>query len=163
MTGPRRPLTTAAALALVLLPVAGCSDGTTPSAPSPTSATAKPTGTPSPSGGGEEEQGKRAKAALETVSPDDPEFVESGLERVSDGVHGISPLGKGKSYKISVACVGTGTLKVAIADKTPLSVPCDGVPFHQRVDHSPARLPLDITAASGATGMVAWQIVSVSS
>ncbi|MER5963324.1 hypothetical protein [Streptomyces sp. NPDC002057] len=112
---------------------------------------------------GEEEQGKRAKSALETGSPDDPEFVESGLERVREGVHSLSPLKRGKAYKLSVACVGTGTVKVVIADRAPRSVPCDGVPAGQRVEDAPSRLPIDITAEAGATGMVAWQIISLQS
>ncbi|MFJ2060720.1 hypothetical protein ACIOMM_33015 [Streptomyces sp. NPDC087908] len=161
VTALRGRLAVAAGLALASLLATGCSDTTTPS-PTP-SGTGKPTGTQSPSADSEDDQGKRAKAALETVSPDDPEFVESGLERVSEGVHNLSPLKKGKAYKVSVACVGTGTVKVVIADKAPQSVPCDGVPTGQRIENSPAQLPIDITAASRATGMVAWQIVSIPS
>lgn len=159
----RKPLTAAATLAFASLLMAGCTDDATPPRTPSASATGNPTGAQSPQGESEEDQGKRAKAALETVSPDDPEFVESGLERARDGVHSLSPLKKGKTYKLSVACVGTGTVKVIIADKAPQSVPCDGVPVGRRVENAPAQLPIDISAAAGATGMVAWQIISIPS
>ncbi|TXS31405.1 hypothetical protein EAO71_06700 [Streptomyces sp. ms191] len=151
------------AFALVSLLAAGCTDGATPSGTPSKSATGKPTATQSPRGEDEEGQGKRAKAALDTVSPDDPEFVESGLERVREGVHNLSPLKKGKSYKVSVACVGSGNVKVVIADKAPQSVPCDGVPAGRRVENAPSELPIDITATAGATGMVAWRVTSLPS
>lgn len=163
MTALRKPLTAIVTLALVSLLAAGCTDGATSSGTPSESATGKPTSTQSPPGEGEEGQGKRAKAALETVSPDDPEFVESGLERVREGVHNLSPLKKGKAYKVSVACVGSGSVKVVVADKAPQSVPCDGVPAGRRVENAPAELPIDITTTAGATGMVAWQIVSLPS
>ncbi|MFJ8662274.1 hypothetical protein [Streptomyces sp. NPDC093795] len=161
MTALRKRLTAVPVLAVVSLLAAGCTDDAKPSGAPSASTTGNPTGTQPPRGESEEDQGKRAKTALETVSPDDPEFLESGLERVRDGVHNLSPLKKGKTYKLSVACVGTGSVKVVIADKAPQSVPCDGVPVGQRVENAPAQLPIAINAAAGATGMVAWQIVSV--
>lgn len=82
MTMLRKPLTAVAPLVLISLLAAGCTDDAKPSATPSASATEKPTATEPPQGENEEEQGKRAKAALETVSLDDPEFVESGLERV---------------------------------------------------------------------------------
>ncbi|MFC9592021.1 hypothetical protein ACFTUC_19805 [Streptomyces sp. NPDC056944] len=162
MTTLRTPLTAAVGLALAGLLATGCTDGAPAAAPSP-SATGKPPETRSPRAGGEHEQGERAKAALSTVSPDDPEFVASGLERVRDGAHDRSPLTKGKTYRVSVACVGTGNVKVVIADGAPRSLPCDGASTGRRVTLAAARLPIDITGTSGATGMVAWQIVSVPS
>ncbi|MHA4776642.1 hypothetical protein L1085_019365 [Streptomyces sp. MSC1_001] len=153
----------AAGLALLCLTAVGCTDGPHPSDTATASAPGKPMGEPSgtPSPRGEEEQGRRAEAALETGWPDDPEFVESGLERVRDGVHHLSPLTPGRTYRLSVVCVGTGTVKVVVADKDPRTVPCDGVPAARRVEKAPERLPIDITPATGATGMVAWRIVSL--
>ncbi|MFJ7126780.1 hypothetical protein [Streptomyces sp. NPDC098101] len=87
--------------------------------------------------------------------------MESGLERVREGVHHRSPLMKGKTYKFSVVCVGTGSVRVVIDDRDPRPVSCDGVPATRRVESAPERLPVDITAEAGATGMVAWQVVSV--
>ncbi|WP_053650013.1 MULTISPECIES: hypothetical protein [unclassified Streptomyces] len=161
MTVLRKPSTAVAPLLLLSLLAAGCTGGAKPSGTP--SATGKPTATEQPRGENEQERGKRAKAALETVSLEDPEFVESGLERVREGVHNLSPLKKGMAYKVSVVCVGTGNVKVVIADQAPRSVPCDGVPAGRRVENAPARLPIDITAMSGATGTVAWQVVSLPS
>ena len=99
------------------------------------------------------------------MSPDDPEFVESGLERVADGVHALSPLTKGKAYKVSVACVGTGSVAFLTGreGRKAETVACDGVPEVRRVENAPERLPLDVTGKPGATGMVAWQITSLPS
>ncbi|MFJ4336996.1 hypothetical protein [Streptomyces sp. NPDC088915] len=160
MTPPRKLMAVAAALALAPFLATGCSgEGTAPpSTPSP-SATGRPTATPSPPGE-EEAQGSRAKAVLETISPDDPKFVESGLERVRDGVHTRSSLKKGKAYEVSVACVGTGTVNLVIGGNPAQSISCDGTSASRRVQNSPAELPIDITATPGATGMVAWQITA---
>ncbi|MFD5411585.1 hypothetical protein [Streptomyces nojiriensis] len=162
MTVLRRRLTAAVALALVSFLAAGCSSGsaTPPGAPSAPE-TGKPAGAGSPSGGTEEAQGGRAKAVLDEIPPDGPEFVESGLERVPDGVHTRSSLMEGR--KVSVACVGTGTVKSVIGEQAPQPVPCDGTSATRRVQNSPAQLPINIAAASDATGMIAWQITALSS
>lgn len=62
-----------------------------------------------------------------------------------------------------MACVGTGTVDVSLGEKTPRSMPCNGFPTAHYVENAPAYLPIDITAAAGATGMVAWQVVSLPS
>ncbi len=165
-TATRRPLAAAAAVALTALLTAGCTDdGAVTSGTPSASATKQPSATPSPLAEGEEAQGKRAKAALATLSLNEPEYepnyVESGLERVAEGVHNLSMLKKGKAYEVAVACAGRGAVKVAVADKTSQSVRCDGVPVSLRVENAPAEFPLDITATAGATGMVAWQVSSV--
>ncbi|WP_345497413.1 hypothetical protein [Streptomyces racemochromogenes] len=101
---------------------------------------------------------------MEKVASDSPEFVESGLERVADGVHARSALARGRIYKVSVACVGAGTVELTIGDEgPPQAVPCDGVRASRPVQDLPDVLPVDITAAAGATGMVARQITAVSS
>ncbi|MFE2014169.1 hypothetical protein [Streptomyces sp. NPDC059491] len=152
-----RPLTAATALAALCLAATGCTaGGTRPTAP-PSSAPA-PHSAPADRAKTEAAQGDSAKKALETISPDDPDFVASGLERVHDGVHARNPLRKGRAYTVSVACVGTGDVQVVLADRTPRPVPCDGISTDRRIDSAPAELPLDITPAPGATGMVAWQI-----
>ncbi|CAM5544794.1 hypothetical protein STANM337S_04412 [Streptomyces tanashiensis] len=163
MTALRKPLTAAAVLSLATLLTAGCSGGATQSAPpSPSGKKSSAAGEAS-SAKTEESQGERAKAALVGISVDDPEFAESGLERAQEGVHSRPSLTKGKTYKLSVACVGTGTVNVAIAGKAPESVPCDGVPTNRRVENAPERLPIDIDPTKGATGMVAWQVSSMPS
>ncbi|CAM5541309.1 hypothetical protein [Streptomyces narbonensis] len=155
-----RPRT--AALILICLAVTGC---TTSADPKPSATPPPTTTTPSPQGESEEAQGKRAKAALgqRSLGELEPDFVESGLERVQDGVHNLSPVKKGKAYKLSVACVGKGTVKVAVADGDPEPVPCDGVRATRNVENAPAHLPIDVEATPGATGMVAWQLTSIPS
>lgn len=162
VTKHQRPLT--AALTLVCLAATGCTTSTTTTADPKPSNTPQPT-TQSPRAESEEAQGNRAKAALEPPSrtDEDPDFVESGLERAQDGVHSLSPVKKGKTYRISVACVGTGTVKVTLADKPRQPVACNGVPATHHIENAPAHLPIDITATSGATGMVAWRVASVPS
>lgn len=158
MTLPRKSMAAAATLALISFLASGCSSQST--TPPGTPSSGKPATTSSPSGEDEEAQGSRAKAVLETISPDDPKFVESGLERVSDGVHARSSLKKGAAYEVSVACVGTGTVSLVIGGKAPQPIACDGTSASQRVQNSPAELPIDITATPGATGMVAWRITA---
>ncbi|MFD7786144.1 hypothetical protein ACFV4Q_24085 [Streptomyces nojiriensis] len=100
---------------------------------------------------------------LDKIPPNGSEFVESGLERVPAGVHTRSSLMEGRTYKVSVACVGTGTVKLVIGEQAPQPVPCDGTSATRRVQNSPAQLPINIAAASDATGMIAWRITALSS
>ncbi|RSS35119.1 hypothetical protein EF906_28170 [Streptomyces sp. WAC08241] len=145
-----------AVLVLVSLLVAGCTEGAEPAGAPSVSA-----GVKTPRGETEESRGERAKAVLETVSVDDPGFVESGLERVRDGLHHRSSLVKGEAYEVSVVCVGTGSVRVVVGGGDPQAVPCDGVAVRRDVVSAPEELPVDVTAEAGATGMVAWQVVSV--
>ncbi|MFD8288810.1 hypothetical protein ACFV2B_11385 [Streptomyces lavendulae] len=96
MRGRRGPQATVVALALTSLLTAGCGAEATP-APST-----------------EETQGIHAKGLLEQIPPDSPEFVESGLEKVTDGVHARSTLTQDRTYKLSVVCVGTGSVQLTI-------------------------------------------------
>ncbi|WP_306311162.1 hypothetical protein [Streptomyces hydrogenans] len=155
----RRRVTVAAPLALVPLLLAGC--GGEPPAPDPApkprptaTATATPTGDAR-----ETDQGERAQEALDLDG--DEEFVESGLERVADGAHVRAVLEPGEPYELAVACVGTGSVKVVVGELAPLSATCDGTPLRHRVGSAPAELPVEITGAAGASGMVAWRIDAV--
>ncbi|MFF8830812.1 hypothetical protein [Streptomyces sp. NPDC015131] len=157
MTAARR-LFVGTAVCVLAVAATGCSDNqTSKTSPSPPPSSAGK----SPSSPGravkEDEQGRRAQAAVEVVPPDDPAFVESGLERVADGVHRNSALTPGKEYKLSVACIGQGRMKIAVQDKEG-ELSCDAVPWVQRIQQAPGQLPIDITADAGASGMVAWQI-----
>ncbi|WP_411069602.1 hypothetical protein [Streptomyces sp. cmx-4-25] len=150
----------AVVLALVSLLAVGCTGGAEPSgAPS---ASGKSVGVQVPLGESEEEQGNRARAVLETVGADGPGFVESGLERVRDGLHHRSSLVKGEDYEVSVVCVGTGSVRVVVDRGDAQVVACDGVSVRRGVESAPAELSVDVTAEAGATGMVAWRVVSVS-
>ncbi|MFF5634662.1 hypothetical protein [Streptomyces sp. NPDC012825] len=146
-------------LALVSLLAAGCTGGAEP--PGAPAAAGKSAGEQEPRGESEESQGKRAKTALERGLADERGFVESGLERVRDGLHHRSSLVKGEDYEVSVVCVGAGSVRVVVDGGDAQVVACDGVSVRRGVESAPAELPVDVTAEAGATGMVAWQVVSV--
>ncbi|QIP83189.1 hypothetical protein GLX30_02830 [Streptomyces sp. Tu 2975] len=121
----------------------------------PTTAPAQPTGT------NDKRLGEQAEAALDTVTIDDPEFVESGLESLADGIHTDSPLVRGKSYQLGVACAGQGKAKLSVhieGEPVVRSFDCDGTAVHQRITKAPSRLRVDVDGEPGSSGMVAWQI-----
>ncbi|MFJ4341192.1 hypothetical protein [Streptomyces sp. NPDC088915] len=153
VTASRR--SSVAVLVLGSLLVAGCTESA-----EPVGAPSVSVGVKTPRGESEGSQGERAKAVLETVSGDDQGFVESGVERVREGLHHRSSLVKGE---VSVVCVGTGSVRVVVGGGDPQAVPCDGVAVRRDVESAPEELPLDVTAEAGATGMIAWQVVSVAS
>lgn len=163
MRNPQRPATYALAFCAVLSLTAmtGCtgdSDGSD-------KATGKPRPEPTRSSPAHDEQklGDRVEKALGTgVDDSDPEFVESGLERVSDGVHTRPKLSRGASYKLWVACAGKGkiTLSAPIRAEKPTrqTVSCDGVPVVQRITGSRSNLEIEAEGLRGATGMVGWRV-----
>ncbi|WP_158822156.1 hypothetical protein [Streptomyces sp. NRRL F-5727] len=153
----RRPVVVGVPLALVPLLLAGCSEKPRSPEPEP-----KPTATATATATGnarETEQGERVRRALDLDG--DEEFVESGLERVADGAHVRAVLERGEPYELTVACAGTGAVKVAVGELAPLGVACDGTPLRHRVGSAPAELPVEITPAAGASGMVGWRIDTV--
>ncbi|MER7623724.1 hypothetical protein [Streptomyces sp. NPDC126503] len=163
-SGTRRTAASALVLltTLTTLTTACTTDGPPDPRPTPPAASAQQQRQqPSATAAKERTQGARATAALATTAPEeDPAFVESGLERVRDGVHHRSPLTRGTSYTVSVVCAGTGTVTVVVDRTTLRPAVCDTVPVHHRVDHAPAQLPLSVTGAPGSTGMIAWRITS---
>ncbi|MFG2496716.1 hypothetical protein ACGFSB_00620 [Streptomyces sp. NPDC048441] len=140
--------------------ITGCSSDTE----KPNEPTGSPTRKATPTAPVQDEQGlgKKVKEALGTESIDDsdPLFVESGLERVSDGIHTDSVLSKGSSYELSVACAGRGkvSLSVGLKGHVRQTVLCDGVPVLQRITDSPSKVKISAEGASGATGMIGWRI-----
>ncbi|MGA5559240.1 hypothetical protein [Streptomyces lavendulocolor] len=158
MTASRRLLASTAVCALALV-VTGCTDGQAPKPPASSSSESRSPSATAPSAV-EDEQGKRAKAAVAIVPPDDSMFLESGLERVADGVHRQSVLEQGENYKLSVACAGQGSMKVVIRGKA-TRLPCGGGALSLPIERAPAQLPIDISAEAGASGMIAWQITRV--
>ncbi|MCX5226654.1 hypothetical protein ABZY16_08740 [Streptomyces sp. NPDC006553] len=156
MTRLREYLLTGAALGLLGVGAVGC---TGQGAAAPTSA---PTSTP-PAGGtaAAAAHEKRVKDVLDRVSPDAPEFIESGTERVEDGVHHRSRLTKGSAYQLAVVCAGEGAVVPVVGGEDIPAVPCDGVPVTHRIASAPAELPLAVTGRAGASGTVGWRIVAV--
>lgn len=110
----------------------------------------------------EQKLGQQVKEALGTQAIDDsdPLFVESGLERISDGIHTQAKLPPGTRYELKVACAGTGKIELSIEGGKPdhQTVRCDGVPATQRTSGAQGPLQIDTTGRSGAAGMVGWRI-----
>ncbi len=113
--------------------------------------------------GNEKALGEKASAALDaagTLSPDDPRLVESGLERVADGIHTRPELKQGTSYQLVVACAGEGSVNVIVEGRSSRTVDCDGVSNSQRVAGVSGPLKVDVNGVKGSSGMVAWRITS---
>ncbi|MEU1103104.1 hypothetical protein ABZ408_19350 [Streptomyces tibetensis] len=105
---------------------------------------------------------KKVEEVLRVTHVDDTNglFVESGLERVSDGVHTRSALANGKSYTLVVVCAGVGKVRLAVTTKPPVrqTVECNSVPVRQRITDAPAQLLTDVEGLAGATGVIGWRI-----
>lgn len=117
---------------------------------------------PSPSSSATTDQGnaleKQVEKALGIGEWDDTGdlFVESGLERVSDGIHTNSVLAKGGFYTLTVACSGTGEVRLTSPVRQTLA--CDSVPARQRITDAPAQMKIDVEGLAGSSGIVGWRI-----
>jgi hypothetical protein len=122
----------------------------------------KPSASPSATSDQAKAQEKQVEEALGIGKTDDPGhlFVESGLERASDGIHTNSVLSNGKSYTLSVACSGAGEARLTVTAKRPTrqTVTCDSVPVRQRITESPAQIKIDVDGLAGSSGAVGWRI-----
>ncbi|MER6194286.1 hypothetical protein [Streptomyces cyaneofuscatus] len=121
---------------------------------------------PSPTASGpsqeerEEKLGREAEAAV-GMTGDEPEFIESGVERLVEGIHTESLLTPGKSYEVSFACAGSGAGEATVQSKGATEVKkveCGGAPVHVRVHEAPSRVTIDVTAVGKASGMAAYRI-----
>lgn len=121
---------------------------------------------PSASRSGASDQGKvleqRAEKALGIGKAEETGdlFVESGLERVSDGIHTRPVLSHGKSYTLAVVCSGAGEVRLTVTMKRPAgqTVACDSVPVRQRIMDAPAHIEIDVDGLAGSSGIVGWRI-----
>ncbi|MGW7042398.1 hypothetical protein ACWGDT_06705 [Streptomyces avermitilis] len=126
--------------------------------------TASPTATHrSPEAQTEKKLTAQAQSALDAVTDQGDSMVESGVERVSDGVHTQPDLAQGVSYKLSVVCAGKGDMEIVFTPTSAgskESVPCDrSVVFERFVGKDSLRL--DVQGKPGMTGMIAWRINKV--
>ncbi|MFE6403358.1 DUF3558 domain-containing protein [Streptomyces alboflavus] len=147
---------------LTLALVAGCSGDSDGSGESTEKGSPKPTRTAPVQD--DPKLGQRVKEALGTDELEDTgTLVESGLERVSDGVHTRPKLSPGRSYQVAVACAGKGKISLSIrAEKhTRETVDCDGVPVTQRTVGSRSNLEIDTSGLPGVRGMVGWRVSKV--
>lgn len=91
-------------------------------------------------------------------------MVESGAERVTDGVHTEPSLSKGRTYKLNVVCVGSGSAHVTFTPASAGSkaeVPCDRSVVQQRITTHELPVRIDVDGTNGSTGVIAWQIDTV--
>lgn len=107
----------------------------------------------------------QAQSALDAASDDGGSMVESGVERVSDGVHTRPGLAHGAAYKLTVVCAGKGAAELVVAPAGAggtKAVPCDGSVIFERLTAKGA-LKVDVRGEPGAAGMIAWRINKVGS
>ncbi|WP_238426527.1 hypothetical protein [Streptomyces adustus] len=101
---------------------------------------------------------ERAEAALAAVGSGT--LVEAGSERVTDGIHAEPTLTEGKSYRLNLICVGTGSARVKFTPTVGAArttVTCDESVVQQRIT-APKSIRIDADGAKGATGVIAWRI-----
>ncbi|MER5973584.1 hypothetical protein ABT112_28320 [Streptomyces sp. NPDC002055] len=105
---------------------------------------------------------RKAEEALGIGEADDPGdlFVESGLERASDGIHTYSALSNGKAYTLSVVCSGAGQVRLAVTVERSVrqTVACDNVPVRQRITDAQEQIKIDVEGLAGSSGIVGWRI-----
>ncbi|MFG5724048.1 hypothetical protein [Streptomyces murinus] len=114
-------------------------------------------------GGGAQADSKlaaRAQSALDAASDGGSSMVESGVERVSDGVHTQPGLTHGAAYKLTVVCAGKGAVELVVAPAGAggkKAVPCDSSVVFERLT-AEGSLKVDVQGTPGAAGMIAWRI-----
>ncbi|MEU1913572.1 hypothetical protein [Streptomyces massasporeus] len=121
---------------------------------------------PSASPSAASDQGKvlenRAEEALGIAEIDElgDLFVQSGLERVSDGIHHRPVLSSRKSYTLAVVCSGAGEVRLTVTMKRPerQTVACDTVPVRQRIADVTSQIEIDVDGLAGSSGIVGWRI-----
>ncbi|MFR9790726.1 hypothetical protein ACL07V_19040 [Streptomyces sp. MB22_4] len=114
------------------------------------------------SGGAEDEKKltDQAQYALDAVTDHGGSMVESGVERVSDGVHTRPGPAHGTAYELTVVCAGKGAAEIVVAPSgagRKKAVPCDGSAVVERLAAT-GSLKVDIQGEPGAAGMIAWRI-----
>ncbi len=154
-----RTLSACTAIAASVLLLTSCSqdsDGRSDGRATPSEQSAAPSPTTSPPS--EKVLMKRAAAIVASISGGS--LLEGGSERVVDGIHTRPELGKGKTYRLVVTCVGRGNAHLTIAPTTSGSdapVPCDQSVVQQRIKGDD-EVRIDVSGAKGSTGVLAWQI-----
>ncbi|MFJ6832499.1 hypothetical protein [Streptomyces sp. NPDC091209] len=136
----------------------GSGEGTAVSAPPSPSA---PSGSRTAIGSSEKKLAEQARAVLAAVPGG--QMIEAGAERVDDGVHTEPTLSEGKTYRLDLVCLGSGSARLTFvpADTgTETKVPCDRSVVQQRITvHKPVHI--DVDGAEGSTGVIAWRIDTV--
>ncbi|AXG79137.1 hypothetical protein DVK44_17295 [Streptomyces paludis] len=109
----------------------------------------------------EKKLGDRARAAIEATASGE-KLVESGLERVTDGAHTQPSFNKDKKYRLTVVCVGHGSVAVTFTPTVGIpkkTIACDESLASERFTVAETQMVrFDIVGGDGASGMVAWRI-----
>ncbi|MGW2866532.1 hypothetical protein ACWDD4_42980, partial [Streptomyces sp. NPDC001205] len=95
--------------ASAFLLVSCTSDKDTAGSSSSSTATTEAPSVPAPTAL-EEKLTEQVEAAVESVH--EGTMVESGVERVSEGIHTEPVLGKGATYRLNLACAGKGSAQL---------------------------------------------------
>ncbi|MFJ8946344.1 hypothetical protein ACIRG4_24460 [Streptomyces sp. NPDC102395] len=144
----------AASVIMLTSCTSGSGDSKASEAPSPPASNGSQAATVS----SEKKLTEQAQAALAAVH--EGKLVEAGAERVTDGIHTEPSLSEGKTYRLNLVCVGSGSAQLTITPTstgTKTKVPCDQSVVQQRITaHEPVRI--DVDGATGSTGVIAWQI-----
>lgn len=105
----------------------------------------------------------QAQSALDAVTEQGQSMIESGVERVADGVHTQPDLAAGHSYELTVICAGKGEAQIVFAPgKTApkKAAPCDRSVVFERFTSGKA-LRIDVEGDAQATGIIAWRIDTI--
>ncbi|MGW3149264.1 hypothetical protein ACWDG1_32275 [Streptomyces sp. NPDC001177] len=141
--------------------LASCTSGDGDAHPSHTPSSSTPSSPGTPSGSTEKGLGEQAQAALAAVQSG--KLVESGTERVTDGIHTEPNLTAGKTYKLNLVCFGHGAAQLKFTPTsvgTQTKVPCDQAVVQQRIT-AHKQIHIDVDAAKGSTGVIAWEIEAI--
>lgn len=155
------------ALAAPLLLLTACTPNNAATNSTPPAATSRPASPQAADTQSEEKLTAQVESALNALTDKGSPLVESGTERVSDGIHSQPTLTPGITYKLTVVCAGSGAAEIEFtpAGAGPRkSVPCDGSAVFERLMAPKELKPeeesvrLDVRGRPGATGMMAWRI-----
>lgn len=160
-SNPRALLAACTVAASVFL-LASCTSGSGEGrAVGATASPSAPSESHTATGPSEKKLTEQAQAALAAVHSG--KMVEAGAERVTDGIHTEPTLSEGKTYRLNLVCVGSGSAQLALAPAstgTETKVPCDQSVVQQRITvHKPVRI--DVDGIKGSTGVIAWQIDAI--
>ncbi|MFF3612596.1 hypothetical protein [Streptomyces sp. NPDC002580] len=134
--------------------------GTRPEA----SASASPSAHPSSAARGTADQDEarltaRVRTALD-AGTGHGSMIESGTERVADGIHTRPTLDTGTAYRLTVVCAGEGEAEIVFTPRGAGSaepLPCDGSAVLERFTATDP-LRVDVRGRPDATGVLAWRI-----
>jgi hypothetical protein len=149
------------AVAASVLLLTSCTSGSGKGTAGGATRSPAPSNSAATTGPSEKKVTEQAQAALTAVRSG--EFFAGGAERVTDGVHTETVLNKGMNYKLNLVCYGSGSAQLSFTPASTGSkatVSCDRSLTQQRITGD-GSVRINVDAAKGATGVVAWQIDAI--